>query len=260
MPWDALHAVVERESILVEPEAFKTFKSLDPARMSVSEIFDILALLVETQGRECAALKFKVTNELVNTSLLNSPNGGEIVELPDPANATPVRSTKSPLGKVHSRHSRTAAPTTPTSDFSPLGDFGPPSPTKPQTPRKTLAPVTAITKDIHSNTSPSQLAMSDAGKTLPSSPLPHSEPESNPAISKANVQSHDVSMVTTKNVRGKQKRKALSSKGPDAGDVAAGVDGKALQPPLKKPRTKVVIPPCGQSRRYVTYSLDHLPV
>ena len=97
IPWDVLDSAEHRTMLLTNSESFSPFKTLDPYRMSVTEMYDILNLITIAQDEENYILKFNINNKIVEDLISSycAVNPDDIVELTDPpptlaTNATPL--------------------------------------------------------------------------------------------------------------------------------------------------------------------------
>ena len=84
IPWDALNSAEHRRTLLMDTEPFSTFKSLDPCRMSTTEMYDILNLITNAQEEEHYLLEFNVNDKIVK-DLISSYTADldDIVEVSD---------------------------------------------------------------------------------------------------------------------------------------------------------------------------------
>jgi len=83
-PWDALHGAEHRLTLLMDPDPFSHFKSLDPSRMSVAEVYDALNALSNAQDEDCALLEFNLNDGVVINLISSYSVNQDIVEVPDP--------------------------------------------------------------------------------------------------------------------------------------------------------------------------------
>lgn len=82
VPWDLLDTVQLRRKLLVKPEVFSHLKTLDPMRMSLPDLYNVLTLLVKGQDSGVRVLEFSVGNS-------NTDSEPEISELMDPSTQSP---------------------------------------------------------------------------------------------------------------------------------------------------------------------------
>lgn len=89
IPWDALDSAEHRSTLLMDSEPFSQFKSLDPCRMSTTEMYDILNLITNAQEKEHYLLKFNVNNKIVKDLVSSyAVDPDDIVEVADPPPTT----------------------------------------------------------------------------------------------------------------------------------------------------------------------------
>ena len=147
IPWDVLDSAEHRTMLLTDSESFSPFKTLDPYRMSVTEMYDILNLITIAQDEENYILKFNVNNKIVEDLISSycTVNPDDIVELVDPP---PTLATK--RSQANSRK-KTILDSDPKSDSSigSVPDFSPPSNLRTNLPVNdvsgTFSPVRVIT-------------------------------------------------------------------------------------------------------------------
>lgn len=85
IPWDALYSTEHRSMLLMDSEPFSPFKSLDPRRMSTTEMYDILNLITNAQEEEHYLLEFNVNDEIVKDLISSyTVDPDDIVEVADP--------------------------------------------------------------------------------------------------------------------------------------------------------------------------------
>jgi hypothetical protein len=82
VPWDLLDAGALRKKLLVKPETFSHVETLDPMRMSLPDLYNVLALLVKGQDSGVRLLEFSVEKSDTDTDV-------EISELIDPPAQSP---------------------------------------------------------------------------------------------------------------------------------------------------------------------------
>lgn len=63
IPWDSLNSVSIREKLLVWPEPLLHVPTLDPVRMAVSDIYEVLSLLVKGQDGGTQPLMFTTSSQ-----------------------------------------------------------------------------------------------------------------------------------------------------------------------------------------------------
>jgi hypothetical protein len=68
----------------MDPDPFSHFKSLDPSRMSVAEVYDALNALSNAQDEDCALLEFNLNDSVVINLISSYSVDQDIVEVPDP--------------------------------------------------------------------------------------------------------------------------------------------------------------------------------
>jgi hypothetical protein len=109
----------------MDPDPFSHFKSLDPSRMSVAEVYDVLNALSNAQDEDRALLEFNLNDGVVVNLISLYSVDQDIVEVPDPS------STTNPRGKGKGRK-RLIKNAVGTNDDIP--DFSPPSRANPDGP------------------------------------------------------------------------------------------------------------------------------
>ena len=147
IPWDVLDSAEHRTMLLTDSESFSPFKTLDPYRMSVTEMYDILNLITIAQDEENYILKFNINNKIVEDLISSycAVNPDDIVELTDPP---PTLATK--RSQANSRK-KTILDSDSKSDSSigSVPDFSPPSNLRTSLPVNevsgTFSPVRVIT-------------------------------------------------------------------------------------------------------------------
>jgi hypothetical protein len=77
VPWDLLDTVSLHRKLLVKPEAFSHVETLDPMRMSLPDVYNLLTLLIKGQESGVRLLEFSVVNTDTDAGL-------EICELIEP--------------------------------------------------------------------------------------------------------------------------------------------------------------------------------
>ena len=88
IPWDALGSAKHRSTLLTNSEPFSPFKSLDPYRMSVTEMYDVLNLITNAQEKEHYVLEFNVNDKIVKDLISSyTVDLDDIVEVADPPQA-----------------------------------------------------------------------------------------------------------------------------------------------------------------------------
>lgn len=60
VPWDLLDTTALRRKLLVKPETFSHVKTLDPMRMTLREVYDVLDLLLKGQISRVQPLEFSI--------------------------------------------------------------------------------------------------------------------------------------------------------------------------------------------------------
>ena len=93
-PWDALHSAEHRLTLLMDPDSFSRFKSLDPSRMSVTEIYDALNDLSNAQEEDHPLLQFNINDEVVANLISLYSVDQDIAEVPDPSSTTKPKGKK----------------------------------------------------------------------------------------------------------------------------------------------------------------------
>lgn len=84
VPWDVLHDSTKRSTLLSNADKFSVFKSLDPSRMSRSELYDILQLIGAEQKDDQYFIEFTPDDDLlVAIQVYSVTSDDEIMELPD---------------------------------------------------------------------------------------------------------------------------------------------------------------------------------
>jgi hypothetical protein len=122
IPWDVLDSAEHRSTLLTDSESFSSFKSLDPYRMSVTEMYDILNLIMNAQEEEHYVLGFNINNEIV-TNLISSYAAvpDDIVEVADPPPTNKKSRAKPRKKTIDSSDSKSD------SSIGSVPDFSPPS-------------------------------------------------------------------------------------------------------------------------------------
>lgn len=90
VPWDILHDSTKRSTLLSDADKFSAFKSLDPSRMSRSELYDILHLIGAEQKESHYFIEFIPDDDILVEIYPSLPvsSDDEIMELPDPSVVT----------------------------------------------------------------------------------------------------------------------------------------------------------------------------
>ena len=124
-PWDALHGAEHRLTLLMDPDPFSHFKSLNPCHMSVAEVYDALNALSNAQDEDCALLEINLNNGVVINLISLYSVDQDIVEVPDPSLKTKSRGK----GKGRKRPIKNAVGMN-----NDIPDFSPPSRANPDGP------------------------------------------------------------------------------------------------------------------------------
>ncbi len=78
-PWDLLDTTALRRKLLVKPETFSHVKTLDPMRMTLHEVYDVLDLLLKGQTSRVRPLEFSIPDNFDSNA---NPQGDNMSELP----------------------------------------------------------------------------------------------------------------------------------------------------------------------------------
>lgn len=103
VPWDVLHDLTKRSTLISDADKFSVFKSLDPSRMSRSELYDILHLIGAEQKDGQYFIEFTPDDDIlvqVATYSILPVGDDKIWELPDPSAAKLKRGKRTTGARV----------------------------------------------------------------------------------------------------------------------------------------------------------------
>jgi hypothetical protein len=78
VPWDLLDTAALRKKLLVKPETFSHVKTLDPMRMTLREVYDVLDLLLKGQASKVQPLEFTIPDNFDSNANLQDDDMSEL--------------------------------------------------------------------------------------------------------------------------------------------------------------------------------------